>query len=58
MAERAPITRIVKVFRYDPEKGGEGSYDRHELKIEDEKVTTVLDLLIRIQKEIDPTLAF
>jgi len=51
-------TRVVKVFRYDPEVGGEGHFDRFELNIEDESITTVLDLLLRIQKEHDPTLAF
>ena len=50
--------RVVKVFRYDPAVGGEGHFDRFELDIEDESITTVLDLLIRIQKEYDQTLAF
>jgi succinate dehydrogenase / fumarate reductase iron-sulfur subunit len=50
--------RVVRVFRYDPTLGGKGHFDRFELKIENITTTTILDLLIRIQREHDPTLAF
>ena len=50
--------RKVKVYRYDPTQGGEGHFDHFDLDIEDESNTTILDVLIRLQKEQDPTLAF
>lgn len=53
-----PTNRVVKVFRYDPTVGGTGHYDRFELHIEDPTKTTILDLLIRIQREQDPSVAF
>lgn len=51
-------TRAVRVFRYDPAAGGEGRFERFEVAVRDESLTTVLDLLIRIQKDQDPSLAF
>lgn len=48
----------VKIFRYDPEKGGEGSFQSYTLDIPDPKVTTILDVLLRIQKEQDSSLSF
>ncbi len=54
----ATTTRVVRVFRYDPAAGGEGRFERFEVTVENEALTTVLDLLIRIQKNQDPTLAF
>ncbi len=48
----------IRVFRYDPTKGGEGHFDRFELEIENENCTTILDVLLRIQKEQDPSLSF
>lgn len=50
--------RTVKIFRYDPEVGGEGHFDEYVLDIKNENTTTILDVLLRIQKEQDPTLAF
>ncbi len=50
--------RVFNVFRYDPTTGGDGHFDRFELDIEDESKTTVLDALLRIQREHDPSLAF
>ncbi len=50
--------RTVKVFRYDPEVGGDGRFDEYSLVIPDENTTTILDVLLRIQREQDPTLAF
>ncbi|MBW1773092.1 MAG: succinate dehydrogenase iron-sulfur subunit [Deltaproteobacteria bacterium] len=50
--------RVFNVFRYDPTTGGDGHFDRFELDIEDESKTTVLDALLRIQREHDLSLAF
>ena len=50
--------RTVKIYRYDPEKGGEGHFDTYSLHIENPAVTTILDVLIRIQKEQDHSLSF
>jgi succinate dehydrogenase / fumarate reductase, iron-sulfur subunit len=58
MANPAPKTRIIKVFRYDPAAGGPGHFDRFELKTDDESLTTILDVLIRLQKTQDLSLAF
>ena len=38
--------------------GGDGHFDRYDLQIEDETNTTILDVLIRLQREQDSTLAF
>ncbi|MGE9984310.1 2Fe-2S iron-sulfur cluster-binding protein [Desulfovibrio sp. SGI.169] len=51
-------TRTVRIFRYDPEKGGEGSFLSYSLDIPDPDTTTILDVLLRIQKEQDPSIAF
>jgi succinate dehydrogenase / fumarate reductase iron-sulfur subunit len=50
--------REFRIYRYDPTQGGEGGFDRYELDIGDEACTTILDVLIRLQKEQDPTLSF
>ncbi len=50
--------RTVKVYRYDPEKKDEGHFDTYLLNIEQPDTTTILDVLIRLQKEQDPSLAF
>lgn len=50
--------RTVRVFRYDPEKGGEGEFQTYSLEIRQPDITTILDVLIRIQKEQDPGIAF
>jgi len=50
--------RKIEMYRYDPTKGGDGHFDTFDLYIEDESNTTILDVLIRIQKEQDATLAF
>jgi succinate dehydrogenase/fumarate reductase iron-sulfur protein len=51
-------TRTVKVFRYDPATGGEGHFDTFVLDIPDETTATMLDVLLRIQREQDPSIAF
>lgn len=50
--------RTVKIFRYDPEKGGQGSFQGYSLEIPNPDTTTILDVLLRIQKEQDPSIAF
>lgn len=50
--------RRFRIFRYDPAEGGEGRFDSFQLEIPDETVTTVLDALLRIQREQDPSLSF
>ncbi|MFH1019885.1 MAG: 2Fe-2S iron-sulfur cluster-binding protein [Pseudomonadota bacterium] len=58
MTTSAQQRRVINVFRYDPIQGGDGHYDRFELDIADPNFTTMLDILIRIQREHDPSLAF
>ena len=50
--------RTVRIFRYDPEKPGEGTFQSYSLAIDKPEITTILDVLIRIQKEQDPGIAF
>jgi len=50
--------RVFRVFRYDPTTGDDGHFDRLELEIEGESTTTILDVLLRIQREYDPSLTF
>jgi len=49
--------REFRIYRYDPTQGGEGRFDNYELHVTDETRTTILDVLIRLQKEQDPTLS-
>ena len=58
MAREYEHTKIVSVFRYDPSIHDEGHYDTFEIQIEDERLTTILDVLLKIQKEQDPSLSF
>jgi succinate dehydrogenase / fumarate reductase, iron-sulfur subunit len=58
MPETRHNTREVRIFRYDPSQPDEGHYDRFTLDIENEQATTILDVLLRLQREQDPTLAF
>jgi succinate dehydrogenase / fumarate reductase iron-sulfur subunit len=58
MATSHNTNRIVHVFRYDPAKQDHGHFDRFEVTIENENLTTILDLLLRIQTEQDPSLAY
>jgi succinate dehydrogenase / fumarate reductase iron-sulfur subunit len=50
--------RHVRVFRYDPGVGGDGGFQDFDLEIPNETATTMLDVLLRLQKEQDPTIAF
>ena len=58
MASEQGNNREFRIYRYDPTQGGEGRFDRYELHVTDQTRTTILDVLIRIQKEQDPTLSF
>jgi succinate dehydrogenase / fumarate reductase iron-sulfur subunit len=58
MAKISPHRRIISIFRYDPTSAEQGHYDRFEVEIADESKTTVLDVLFRIQKTQDATIAF
>jgi succinate dehydrogenase / fumarate reductase iron-sulfur subunit len=51
-------SRNIRVFRYDPKVGGEGHFDDYKLEIADETTTTILDVLLRLQREQDPSLSF
>ncbi len=58
MARRSVTTRTVKVFRYDPAGPDEGRFDEFALDVPDEATTTILDVLLRLQREQDPSIAF
>ena len=58
MAETKKQLMEVSVFRYDPSIHDEGHFDTFEIQIEDESLTTILDVLLKIQKEQDPSLSF
>src|SRR3954469_13707750 len=49
--------RKFKIYRYDPESGQNPRYDNFELDL-DETGPMVLDALLKIKNEIDPTLPF
>jgi succinate dehydrogenase / fumarate reductase iron-sulfur subunit len=49
--------RKVKVYRYDPDAGGNPRLDTYEVEV-DKRTPMVLDVLIKIKNEIDPTLTF
>ncbi len=56
--ETESTMRTIKVFRYDPLTGGEGSFQTYTLDVPQPDFTTILDVLLRLQKEQDSTLAF
>ncbi|MHB8068886.1 MAG: 2Fe-2S iron-sulfur cluster-binding protein [Desulfobaccales bacterium] len=58
MAKTNSSERAIKVFRYDPHQGGEGHFQSYVLNIPDASTTTILDVLLRLQREQDPSLAF
>lgn len=49
--------RTFKIYRYDPEGGGQPSWDSYQIDLDD-CGPMVLDALFKIKNEIDPTLAF
>jgi succinate dehydrogenase / fumarate reductase iron-sulfur subunit len=57
-AKKMSAKRTIKIFRYDPTVDEKGHYDRFEVHIDDEKKTTILDVLFKIQKTQDATIAF
>jgi succinate dehydrogenase / fumarate reductase iron-sulfur subunit len=56
-AEEGKHLRTFKVYRYDPDTGANPRWDRYTLDL-DKTGPMVLDALIRIKNEIDPTLTF
>jgi succinate dehydrogenase / fumarate reductase iron-sulfur subunit len=54
----ATTKRHVRVFRYDPAVGGDGAFRDYDLECPNESAMTMLDVLLRIQREQDPTIAF
>ena len=50
-------TRKFKIYRYDPDSGENPRYDTYELNL-DATGPMVLDALLRIKNDIDPTLTF
>lgn len=52
------MPRTVRIFRYDPGQPDGGHFDTYQLDIPSETTTTVLDVLLRVQQEQDPTVAF
>ena len=53
----AKRTRSFKIYRYDPDSGENPRYDRFEIDL-DSCGPMVLDALIKIKNDIDPTLTF
>nr|MBA3730118.1 succinate dehydrogenase iron-sulfur subunit [Sphingomonas sp.] len=49
--------KSFKVYRYDPDSGANPRYDTYTIDL-DKTGPMVLDALIRIKNEIDPTLTF
>ncbi|GGD52446.1 succinate dehydrogenase iron-sulfur subunit [Erythrobacter arachoides] len=56
-ADGAARVKQFRIYRYDPDSGKNPSYDTFELDL-DATGPMVLDALIRIKNEIDPTLTF
>jgi succinate dehydrogenase / fumarate reductase iron-sulfur subunit len=54
----AATKRNVRVFRYDPATGGDGGFQDFVLECPNESAMTMLDVLLRIQREQDPTISF
>ncbi len=58
MGQASEQKREVKIFRYDPLNPEGGHFDSFTLEIPEAATTTILDVLLRIQREQDPSLAF
>ena len=56
-APEAKRVKAFKIYRYDPETGDNPRYDSFELDL-DQTGPMVLDALIKIKSEVDPTLTF
>lgn len=55
--DKAARMKTFKIYRYDPEDGGQPHWDSYEIDLS-ETGPMVLDALFKIKNEIDPTLAF
>ena len=56
-AEEGKRLRTFKIYRYDPDSGANPRWDRYTIDL-DKCGPMVLDALIKIKNEIDPTLTF
>src|SRR4051812_30125334 len=56
-APGAKDVRSFKIYRYDPESGENPRYDTFEIDLA-ETGPMVLDALLKIKNEVDPTLTF
>jgi succinate dehydrogenase / fumarate reductase iron-sulfur subunit len=56
-AETGKRTKSFKIYRYDPDTGANPRYDTYTIDL-DKTGPMVLDAIIRIKNEIDPTLTF
>ncbi len=56
-AEEGKRLRTFKIYRYDPDSGANPRFDRYTIDL-DNCGPMVLDALIKIKSEIDPTLTF
>ncbi|AWN17943.1 Succinate dehydrogenase iron-sulfur protein [Salinisphaera sp. LB1] len=54
---RATHTKTLKIYRYDPDRGANPRIDTFEIDLDD-CGPMLLDALIKIKNEIDPTLTF
>src|SRR3954463_8427397 len=50
--------RHVRVYRYDPAVGGDGGFQDYDLDCPNESAMTMLEVLLRIQREQDPSISF
>ena len=55
--EEGKRLKTFKIYRYDPDSGANPRYDRYTIDL-DKTGPMVLDALIKIKNEIDPTLTF
>ena len=56
-AAGAKRVKSFRIYRYDPDSGENPRYDRFEIDL-DETGPMILDALIKIKNEVDPTLTF
>ncbi|MBT8473219.1 MAG: succinate dehydrogenase iron-sulfur subunit, partial [Marinicaulis sp.] len=56
LKNKTETTRVFKVYRYDPDTPDNPRIDKYEIDVSD--VSMVLDALIKIKNQIDPTVAF
>ena len=56
-AEEGKRLKTFRVYRYDPDTGANPRWDRYTIDL-DKTGPMVLDALVKIKNEIDPTLTF